>query len=88
MMRYLCFFHLKIERLIGSTLITQQIPLPKQLKIAFLAGAGCTQRQIVYRTETYLGTVNKYVKMINQEEEDDTKIDCKKQICKISFYSF
>ena len=57
----------------------QQIPLPKQLKIAFLARAGCTQRQIVYRTETSLGTVNKYVKMINQEE-DDTKIDCKKQI--------
>ena len=41
----------------------QQIPLPKQLKIAFLAGAGCTQRQIVYRTETSLGTVNKYVKI-------------------------
>ena len=31
-----------------NLLITQQISLPKQLKIAFLARAGCTQRQIVY----------------------------------------
>ena len=58
----------------------QQIPLPTQLKIAFLLGVGCIQKQIVYKTKTSFGTVNKYVKMIDREEEYSSKIDYIKQI--------
>lgn len=54
--------------------------MPTQLKIAFLAGCGLTQREIGYKTNTSLGTVNKYLHIKGSDEFINTKFDFKKQL--------
>lgn len=54
--------------------------MPTQLKIAFLAGCGLKQREIGYKTNTSLGTVNKYLHIKDSDEFINTKFDFKKQL--------